>query len=216
MERVLYSEITCYIYTLGYVERGTLSSNVESLFIYALNNPKSDISDSCSKMIVKIYDHCQLALLQIESTKDILGSGVEESKIDLQREIKSVEKEYITILGIFAAIVLAFVGGITFSTSVLNNIANASIYRTLLVSLVIGLVLVNVLFGLFYYINSIVKTKSNISPLIISNVVIILMIALILCFWYDGKVEFRNQKISNEISQQVGDNESINEKNNME
>ena len=35
---------------------------------------------------------------------------------------KDVQKEYIAILGIFAAVVLAFTGGIAFTTSVLQNI----------------------------------------------------------------------------------------------
>ena len=48
--------------------------------------------------------------------------------------MESSQREYIAILGIFAAVVLAFTGGIAFSTSVLNNVAKASIYRTVTVS----------------------------------------------------------------------------------
>ena len=39
------------------------------------------------------------------------------------------QREYISILGIFAAVVLAFTGGIAFSTSVLKNINTVSVYR---------------------------------------------------------------------------------------
>ena len=62
---------------------------------------------------------------------------VEES----HKEIKGIQKEYITILGIFAAIMLAFVGAFTFSTSVLNNLGKADTLELVAVAIVIGLVL---------------------------------------------------------------------------
>ena len=68
----------------------------------------------------------------------------EKKIIDVENKLDNSQKEYITILGIFAAVVLAFTGGIAFSTSVLNNIAQASAYRTIAVALIIGLVLISV------------------------------------------------------------------------
>lgn len=47
-----------------------------------------------------------------------------------------------TILGIFAAIMLAFVGAFTFSTSVLNNLGKADTLELVVVAIVIGLVFV--------------------------------------------------------------------------
>ena len=63
---------------------------------------------------------------------------VEES----HKEIKGIQKEYITILGIFAAIMLAFVGAFTFSTSVLNNLGKTGTLELVAVAIVIGLVFV--------------------------------------------------------------------------
>lgn len=63
---------------------------------------------------------------------------IEES----HKEIKGIQKEYITILGIFAAIMLAFVGAFTFSTSVLNNLGRVDTLELVAVALVIGLVFV--------------------------------------------------------------------------
>ncbi|WQW10687.1 hypothetical protein KVK65_07000 [Helicobacter pylori] len=40
----------------------------------------------------------------------------------LSEELNKQQTQYITILGIFASIVLTFVGGLAFSTSVLSNI----------------------------------------------------------------------------------------------
>ena len=63
---------------------------------------------------------------------------IEES----HKEIKGIQKEYITILGIFAAIMLAFVGSFTFSTSVLNNVGKTDVFELVIVALVIGLVFI--------------------------------------------------------------------------
>lgn len=119
----------------------------------------------------------------------------EKKIIDVEQKINSAQKEYITILGIFASIVLAFTGGIAFSTSVLNNIAQASIYRTIIISLIIGLVLINILFGLFFYINKLVGKEGKIQPLIISNAVILVLILVTVLIWHFGWVEARNERI---------------------
>jgi len=67
--------------------------------------------------------------LSDQTIKDLtqLSTNVQNKKEDMQ-------KEYISILGIFAAIVLAFTGGIVFSGSVLENIDKSSIYRITLIS----------------------------------------------------------------------------------
>ncbi len=64
---------------------------------------------------------------------------------EVQDKQAGMQKEYITILGIFAAIVLAFTGGTVFSSSVLENINKPSIYRITLIALIIGFVLFNLI-----------------------------------------------------------------------
>lgn len=70
-------------------------------------------------------------MFHIKITKLQLSS-IEDTTKDMKQDIKNIEKEYITILGIFASIVLAFVGNFIFSSSVLQNIAKTNIYRLLL------------------------------------------------------------------------------------
>lgn len=148
--------------------------------------------------------------------------ATEKKLSDVESKLNNSQKEYISILGIFAAVVLAFTGGIAFSTSVLNNIAQASIYRMVGISLLIGLVLVNVLFGLFYYINSLVnKEKRSILPFAISNVIFVVLLALTVMAWNCGFVEKRNSRINfppnmstsgmtiDSENQEAGDEESI-------
>ena len=183
MERILYSEISSYVFAMDMNARGVFATNVEKLMIYALNAKSEEISDDCCKMIVKIYDHFQLALNQTENVKMILGAGIEETKINLKNEIKGIEKEYISILGIFAAIVLAFVGGITFSSSVLQNIGSVSIYRLLIVVVLLAFVLVNVIWLLVKFIAEINSKNMRLFRIGWFNAFCIIMALLIVIAW---------------------------------
>lgn len=109
LDRILYSKISNYVFSLEMKQRGVFATNLEKLLLYSLNENNKIVEDS-KKVIVKIYHHFQLALHQIENVNNIFANSIEEVKENLQKEIKGVEKEYISILGIFAAIVLAFVG----------------------------------------------------------------------------------------------------------
>lgn len=179
-----------------------------------------DVSDA----IKKLYDHVSLDIARMRYSdagdREISGEGaltelqnkIKKQKQDIEKsseeineinkhiisvesELDNSKKEYIAILGIFAAVVLAFTGGIAFSTSVLNNIAQASVYRTIIVSLIIGLVLINILFGLFYYINLLVNKNNKLFPLILSNGVIIVLLIGTIIAWSCGWVENRNKRI---------------------
>ncbi len=55
--------------------------------------------------------------------------------------------------------------------------------------------LINVLFGLFYYINSLVNKDKKIVPLIISNLVIIVLLYITIVAWNCGWVEARDDRI---------------------
>lgn len=162
-ERVLYSEISNYIYALEEEDRGNFVTNIEKLLEASINSNK-EISDKCVNVIVKIYDHVQLAIYQIENIDNRLAERVLSTKNTIHGEIKGIEKEYITILGIFASIVLAFVGGITFSTSIMQHISEVSIYRLLIVLDVLGAILMNLLVYLFNFVLYINNAKKRIKP----------------------------------------------------
>lgn len=184
LERILYSEISNYIYSLETTKRGIFSTNVEKMLLYSLDE-KIDLGVDQKKMIVKIYDHFQLAQHQIENAENIskksIAEAIEGTKEKLQDQIKSVEREYISILGIFASIVLAFVGGATFSSSVLQNISSVSIFRLLLIVDFLASVLLNVIYILVKFIfvinnkdTSFFKIKElNIAFLIIAVIIVI-------------------------------------------
>ena len=164
----------------------------------------------------------QINSIHMEAQKIKEDFSIAEKKIvKVEEKIAGTQKEYVTILGIFAAVVLAFTGGIAFSTSVLNNIAQAGIYRTIIITLLIGLILVNILFGLFYYINSLDETnfkfiksinslvgkEHEMHPLIISNSVIIAMLFITVIAWNVGWVENRDKRVQRGYDTQTNEDQ---------
>ena len=53
-------------------QRGAFATNLEKLLLYSLDDGNS-ISEDSKKIIVKIYDHSQLALHQIENVNNIFA-----------------------------------------------------------------------------------------------------------------------------------------------
>ncbi len=60
---------------------------------------------------------------ELQKAKNIKADyeDTEKKIVEVEAKLDNSQKEYITILGIFAAVVLAFTGGISFSTSVLTE-----------------------------------------------------------------------------------------------
>lgn len=155
IQRILYSEISNYIFSLDVEGRGIFATNIESLLQYVLKDEfscENATKEDCQKIVIKIYDHFQLALNQVENSKNILCNGVEDLKETLKKENKGIEREYITILAVFSSIVVTFIGGISFSNDVLKNIDKASIYRLLITIDALGFILTNVIYMMIHLI----------------------------------------------------------------
>ncbi|GFI11016.1 hypothetical protein IMSAGC007_03488 [Lachnospiraceae bacterium] len=191
LDRILYSEISNYVFSLEMTQRGVFATNLEKLLLYSLDEKNNIVEDS-KKLIVKIYDHFQLALHQIENVNNIFANSIEEAKENLQKEIKSVEKEYISILGIFAAIVLTFVGGITFSTSVLQNISAVSVFRLLLVIDFLAFILINVIYILVKFIFTINEKNAKLFNVKALNIACIVIVIVITAAWLFSANELSN------------------------
>lgn len=161
-----------------------------------------DISDQ----IRKLYDHISLDIARIKYSEkgDVEVSGQEsiekirsqinddESKIiTLQDRVKEatvkadkMQKEYVSILAIFAAVIGVFFSGVGFSTSVLSNIDKSSIYRILLGVTILGMFLFNLLALLLGFIREIVVNKTwSLRVYIIGNLAFIIILALIYVAW---------------------------------
>lgn len=152
-----------------------------------------DISDE----LAKLYDHINLDVARLthftqnfSKAEDELENLSEESK-RIRRSVQkanNAEKNYITILGIFASIVLTFTGGIAFSTSVLENIDAISPYRLALVIEALSFVLINVMYILVWFISRIHDDNEIKYPRFMMSLNLILVAAVIttLALWRYG------------------------------
>lgn len=141
--------------------------------------------EETAKSVRKINDHIQLELIRLEymliqnewqrktlvaatdaskkadeATKEFQKT-IEKSKTESKALLEESKREYITILGIFAAIVIAFTAGSAFSASVLQNIDKASIYRLCMVVVLIGFFLFNLITILLSFISKVSRIDND-------------------------------------------------------
>lgn len=168
--RLIYSEISSYIFGLNEAEdedNGKFFTNIEKLVNYTLQKKENK---ELAKIILKIYDHCNLANSQWSmshanadaaknfaqmSINKALDEATETISSNMQNELKRIEREYVTILGIFASIVLTFVGVISFSSSIFQNIEKSNFYRLIFIVDLLSFLLFNTVYMLIYFIEKI-------------------------------------------------------------
>ena len=157
----------------------------------------------------------KLAESDVARAEAVNHLNTESSKLkeEVRDGQKKMQNEYITILGIFAAIVLAFTGGMTFSSSVLENMDKASIYRMIAIVLILGLVLSNLIWLLIDFLRDI-NGKSIRKWWLIAITDVVLLLGLLLTFlsyknhWLDVSPR---ASISTEAEQHIeGNNATIN------
>ena len=130
---------------------------------------------------------------KIEETNNTIADQlkeIEQTADSLKREItanqKEIQSEYITILGIFASIVVVFVGGINFSSTIFENINKSSIYRLSFTICLVGMVLFNMMWVLLDFIRNINGKNSKKSWIFwsVNGVLVLGLIIVILFYWF--------------------------------
>lgn len=169
----IFSTIT-EIYNKENCNEAILLSNLKVLKKYI---DKEKAETEISRKFLKLYDHVNLDVSRLVYTNKIV-SRIDRDKKDIwdevnrrcteleenlekaqnkhahfEEELRKAHKSYVTILGIFASIVLTFVAGISFSSSVLQNINAVSVYRLTAVCILIAATLINIIYMLLSFIN---------------------------------------------------------------
>ncbi len=120
--------------------------------------------ESIKPKLEKLYDHMNLECIRLQDfdekmsrVKDISIrlDNLNKNYKKLSEELNKQQTQYITILGIFVSIVLTFVGGLAFSTSVLSSIDKTNAYRLVFVMAFIALFFGNILYLLFSFLSKI-------------------------------------------------------------
>lgn len=185
-DRIFYSELTNLVYTMSSEERDIFSTNLEKLLEYS-RDESNNVSSEVYKVVVRLWDHFNLARYQIENIQKVIVSSTGEIRDSVYKQLldkfKGIEKEYITILGIFASIVLAFIGGLTFSTSVLEHMKDVGVYRLLLVVILIGFVLINTINILLQYIFKLNNREDSSVPIWIINCIFGALALIVIVAW---------------------------------
>ena len=194
-----YSDVTMYLFNITEADYSKLEAMVSRIKAIL-----EEIDDRGIRgRIFKLYDHLNLELVRLKYLLPKIqdtNSKIQEAnnKVDdltkqtndIKKNAEDMQKNYITILGIFASIVLAFVSSLAFSTSVLQNIDKASIYRLVAVVSLIAIFIVNILNFLFSFIMRIHYSKddkySKFNPVNCFNIVMLIIIFLTALAWYFG------------------------------
>lgn len=178
----------------------TISENLNQLIelFKKIGNDKQNKYNNASIGVYKLKDHIDIEIYRIERQEELqkkTEEAIKEKTEEFSKEVQNIKDnltkmsvQYITILGIFASIVLAFVSGLAFSTSVLQNIDKVSIYRLIAVISLIAIFIVNILNSLFSFIKQIHYGKddesSKFKPLNLFNIIMLLIIILTGVAWY--------------------------------
>ncbi len=140
------------------------------LEIVRINSNKSSI-DEVKSLISEFEDKAENSIDKLKATTDEQKRGMEkriaETIVDVEKKTKSAMEntddirnnlvgQVVAILGVFAAIVLAFTGGMAFSSSALENINKSSAYRIVIICLIIGFTFFNTITALVLYLDRLV------------------------------------------------------------
>lgn len=162
------------------------------------------------RCLEKLRDHielenCRMRYMTIQnkvqqsSGKDLKKSFEKQLKDEVDRAQRTFEtqiqdtqqklqRNYISILGILAAVVIAFTSGAAFSSSVLENLNEVGPYRLLFMVLLIGFFMFNLISALFVFLNRIstIDNKPMRRLIAVVDLVIFVLLAAVATAWAFG------------------------------
>ena len=130
------------------------------------------------RSVEKLYDHVELERIRLSHSAKVEKKlaeaanknesladeyerkiGTVESKMrdKLDKELKSAQRETVTVLGIFASIVIAFNAGIAFATSSIEPVSASGAFTIAFIVSIVGLVIFNALFAMFTFVGRVAR-----------------------------------------------------------
>ena len=196
--RHFYSDISAILQEIGKSNRigiEIILNNLNRIKENCLSATKRDSKDDFCKTLNKLIDHIGLEFSRMQSVEEIaerlldnedktktLKEQLEQSQKNyenLQTKTDGIQKQFVAVLGIFASIIMVFSGGLSFTNATLSAIANANILKLIAVSLTVGLVLIDVCYGLFYCLDHFMNSNDksgNFKPLFVINIILLVVI----------------------------------------
>ena len=96
---------------------------------------------------------------QQEKTESEIKRLEDDSLKRIEEEKREAQRENVSVLGVFTGIVVAFVAGLTFSSSILQSIDRASIYRLCAMATVIGVFLFDTIAILLSFLGKVTRVE---------------------------------------------------------
>lgn len=120
-----------------------------------LENIRMSELEKISQRAISASDNINLIKEEIESKVNEVAKNIKNSEEDLekvQKDLKDSTTQSITILSIFAGVVMAFTGGMSYISQALASLKEIGPYRSGAFILLIGIIIFDVIFLLIYMI----------------------------------------------------------------
>lgn len=170
--RLIYSVISHFIFELDQDDH--LLSNIKEVVKETLSAPEGEYDLTTKKMIVKLYDHINLAIRQKslfkqdeqelrDRIKNIVKPEIEEKSSTLTKEITT---QLVSLIAIFTALSFIVFGGISSLDSIFQSlqcvmVKKNTVLPTLIVAVAWAFCLMNLLFGFMYFVLRIAKSPTK-------------------------------------------------------
>lgn len=161
--RLVYSVISDYIFSLE--QRDRVTTNIKDAVNYILSREDREYPLTTKKMVIKLYDHINLAIRQknmFDKDEEDLRKQIEEIvKPEIELKSASLTKDMtgqlVSLIAIFTALSFIVFGGISSLDSIFQSLQSTMKYKstvlpTLIVTVAWALCLMNLLFGFMYFV----------------------------------------------------------------
>ncbi len=178
-DRLLYGDISSYCFSLKQEDMDNFSGNLVKMILFtdsddfstivdeikAKSSPENvELCDKAKRIIIKIYDHVNLASTQLNDLKK--DDRDLEKKIDNQLQpvradiIKEMSGQLLSLVAIFTAVAFVVFGGFSSLSNIFSNI-NGNTEKLILVVSIWGLAICNTVYILMYSIGHLLNINKR-------------------------------------------------------
>lgn len=196
--RILYSEISAYVFDLTNEQKGNFVTNLELLLVESIND-ETRIDNDTMDIILRIYDHVHLALHQFENLKrddddikSLISKNLEPVSMKFEKNLQETYKELyaqlIALIGIFTALAFLVFGSISSLDNIFSTANNMPMLKILIITSLWGICLINLIFIFIYFVSKMTKLdieeSRNIKYPVIAWCNLVLIAVFLLCSWF--------------------------------